>query len=608
MTAGKVSAEMPAPVTVANSEAASRVTPASSRDAIYPRAFSSPRSAGSDAYLSDPLLQKLAEFFQNKGLAALKDEDRRGQWYEDWIAYQKEHRLYATLLSPKELSSVGGEFDLLRYTRFLELFAYFSPAHGYSLQCTFLGLFPILMGSSLELKREAIAALEAGGLLAFAVSERGHGSDLLANEFVVRDLGGGRMVANGAKYYIGNSNSASLISILARKDDASAGTKRAPFVFLALRPRDSKGFGAVRKIHTLGVRAGFVGAFEVKDYEFPAGDLISKGRDAWDAAFGTVTLGKFFLGFGSIGICEHAFEEASTHLHTRLLYGKPAIAMPHLRLAMAQAYARLAAMKLYAYRALDYVQAASASDRRYLLFAAVQKAKVSTEGVKVMALLSECMGAKGFEADTYFEMALRDALLFPSVEGSTHINLGLTARFIPRYFSRPVAELANPKSVTAAEAPPVENAYLMQARTGGLNSVSFPNCLKAYQPLSSVRNVRLFAKQVKAFRLFLRTAHVLRVPLTEDAIALTLGQCLATIAYAQLIAENAVLLAVPQEMVSVIFNLLVSDLSTSALGLAAYPKLARLGRILVRRMVAVPRSSNPDWDWVSERGAGAMQL
>ena len=78
--------------------------------------------------------------------------------------------------------------------------------------------------------------------------------------------------------------------------------------------------------------------------------------------------------------------------------------MPHIRAATAIAFARLTAMKLYAYRALDYLQAAGADDRRYLLFNAVQKARVSTEGVKVMGCSSECIGARGFEADTYFEI------------------------------------------------------------------------------------------------------------------------------------------------------------------------------------------------------------
>src|SRR6476660_2760561 len=135
--------------------------------------------------------------------------------------------------------------------------------------------------------------------------------------------------------------------------------------------------------------------------------------------------------------------------------------MPHIRSMMAQAYARLTAMKLYAYRALDYVHAATAFDRRYLLVAAVQKARVSTEGVQVMALLSECSGAKGFESDTYFEMALRDVHLIPGLEGSTHINLGLTAQFIPKYFAGESANLIDPKSLSAGEAAAGENSYLL---------------------------------------------------------------------------------------------------------------------------------------------------
>src|SRR5205823_11339335 len=198
-----------------------------------------------------------------------------------------------------------------------------------------------------------------------------------------------------------------------------------------------------------------------------------------------VTLGKFFLGFGAVGICEHALEEAAAHLGRRILFGKPALDMPHLRAAAAQAYARLTAMKLYAYRALDYVHAASAADRRYLLFNAVQKAKVSVEGTKVMALLSECIGAKGFEADTYFEMALRDAQLIPGLEGSTHINLGLTAQFISRYCAGDGGNLTEPKSLVAAETSSAENPYLLQAHKVTVNTVDFNHFCNAYQPLMS---------------------------------------------------------------------------------------------------------------------------
>src|SRR4051794_33676782 len=101
-------------------------------ESAWPVAFSAaPAPAGASTL--DPTIRKLIEFFDAKGLAALKREDRQQQWYADWLAYQAEHRLYATLLSPAQYSSPGSQLDLLRLARFLEAFGYFSPAHGYSL-------------------------------------------------------------------------------------------------------------------------------------------------------------------------------------------------------------------------------------------------------------------------------------------------------------------------------------------------------------------------------------------------------------------------------------------------------------------------------------------
>jgi acyl-CoA dehydrogenase len=347
-----------------------------------------------------------------------------------------------------------------------------------------------------------------------------------------------------------------------------------------------------------------VGAFEVTGHDLPDTDVIAEGRDAWDAVIGSVTLGKFFLGFGSIGICEHALQEAAHHLRARVLYGKPVNEMPHIRAKMAQAYARLTAMKLYAYRALDYVQAARADDRRYVLFCAVQKAMVSTEGVKVVGLLAECVGAKAFEADTYLEMALRDAQLIPNLEGSAHINLGTATQLIPRYFARPGAEVTAPASLFAGEMAADENAYLMQARTGSLHTIEFAPFLHAYRPLRSNANVRRFARQARWFGQLVRATPELGASKSETEMSQALGRCAVTIAYGQLLAESARRLAVPAQMISAIFQLLVTDLSTSALALASLPELGAAGRAAARRVVSVPRSTRADWEFVAARMSG----
>jgi acyl-CoA dehydrogenase len=572
--------------------------------------------------LENPSLRLLVAFFQNKGLEALKREDQREEWYPDWIDYQAQHGLYASLLSPQRYSSRGHRLDIGKLARFVETFGYFSPAHAYSLHVSLLGLFPILMSANEALKKEAIAKLEAGGLFAFAVSEKAHGSDLFANEFTVKPTAepgeseapphaGWR--ADGAKHYIGNADTACLISVMAKKaDPKSAGTsKRSPFVFFALRPQEAPAFGNVRKIRTLGVRTAFVGSFEVKDHVFPESDIICQGRSAWDAVRATINFGKFFLGFGAVGICEHALAEAVAHLRRRVLFGKPVTAMPHIRDALVFAFARLTAMKLYAYRALDYLQAASDSDRRYLLWSAVQKAKVSTEGVKVTGLLSECIGAKAFEADTYFEGALRDAQLIPSLEGSTHINFALTAQFTSPYFAGSGCDIPSPPSATLRAADAGENPYWLEGRDRIARTVGFAHFLKAYEPLRAVANVRSFVKQVEEFHAFAAGVSALDprrdgAPAGKDAdmsdagLFIAMGKCLATIAYAQLIAENCVAAEVAPALVSVIFHGLIEDLSTEALKLSALFPTAGAQRAQLKGVVRIPETDAAHLHAVSE--------
>ena len=224
---------------------------------VYPLAFSGPcRSGGAAAYLQDPAARTLLEFFKSKGLAALKDEDRRETWYADWLAFQAKHGLYAAVLSPQHYSTRGSTFDMLRYARFLEVFACCSPAHGYSLHVSFLGLFAVLMGSNDALKRDAVVRLEAGELLAFGVSEQPHGSDLLANEFRITRAAAGHWVANGSKFYIGNANVASIIAVLGREESTGDPPDenrlgRAPFMLIALRPPRSTTAWVEKKIPTL---------------------------------------------------------------------------------------------------------------------------------------------------------------------------------------------------------------------------------------------------------------------------------------------------------------------------------------------------------------------
>ena len=71
--------------------------------------------------------------------------------------------------------------------------------------------------------------------------------------------------------------------------------------------------------------------------------------------------------------------------------------------------------------------------------------------------------------------------------------------------------------------------------------------------------MRLFVNQISAFRRVLRAVGV--ADRADTQLSLAIGECLATIVYGQLIAENAQRLHVADSLVSVIFDLLVHDLN-----------------------------------------------
>src|SRR5210317_251357 len=133
-------------------------------------------------------------------------------------------------------------------------------------------------------------------------------------------------------------------------------------------------------------------------------------------------------------MCTHAFYEAIDHASNRNLYNMYVTDFPHVKRLFTDAWARLVAMKLFALRASDYFRSASADDRRYLLYNAIVKMKVTTEGEEVINLLWDVIAAKGFEKDTFFEMAARDIRALPKLEGTVHVNIALIMKFMASYF------------------------------------------------------------------------------------------------------------------------------------------------------------------------------
>ena len=94
-------------------------------------------------------------------------------------------------------------------------------------------------------------------------------------------------------------------------------------------------------------------------------------------------------------------------------------------------------MKLFGLRGIVYFRSANDNDRRYLLYNPIQKMKVTTQGMKVIDMLLDAVAAKGYEQDTFFELAVRDIGMIPRLEGTTHVNMALIIKFMQNYFFEP---------------------------------------------------------------------------------------------------------------------------------------------------------------------------
>ena len=503
------------------------------------------------------LMLATIEFFESRGKETLKQHDREGRWYSDFLEFVARERVFATLLTPVAEADGDAEkrWDTSRICAFNEITAFYGLPYWYTWQVSILGLGPIWQSANGAAKQRAAKLLDEGSIFAFGLSEKEHGADIYSTDMVLTPDGDG-FRASGGKYYIGNGNLAGMVSVFGRRADVDGPEG---YVFFAA---DSQ-HPAYKLIKNVVNSQSYVSQFELEDYPVSSEDVLHTGPAAFDAALNTVNVGKFNLGFASIGICEHALYEAVTHADARVLYGMTVTNFPHVRQAFTDAYARLVAMKLFGDRAIDYMRSAGPDDRRYLLFNPITKMKVTTEGERVVDLIWDVIAAKGFEKDMYFEMAARDIRALPKLEGTVHVNMALVLKFMAAYLFDP----AEYDAVPSRDDPADDEFLFRQGPARGLGKIRFHDWHAPYERFAHIPNVARFTEQAEGLKALLSTA-----PPSEDQVRdldfmLTLGELFTLVVYGQLILEQAEPSELPADTIDQIFDVLVRDFSAYAVAL-----------------------------------------
>jgi len=518
---------------------------------------------------STEVMRKTIEFFETKGKDKLLADYYDRVWYADFLEFVKANRIFATMCTPAGEGAADGRWDTWRICEFAEILGFYGLQYWYTWQVSVLGLGPIWMSANEAVRRRTAEALEDGGIFAFGLSEKTHGADIYSTDMVLTADGDGWR-ANGRKYYIGNGNAAAIVSTFGRIDGTD------DYVFFAADPRHAN----YHLIKNVVASQNYVSEFELRDYPVTQGDILHRGRGAWDAALNTVNIGKFNLGWASIGICTHALYEAITHASNRVLYKMRVTDFPHVRQNFVDAYCRLVAMKLFALRAADYMRAASNEDRRYLLYNPMVKMKVTTQGEEVINLMWDTIAAKGFEKDMYFSQAAMDIRGLPKLEGTVHVNIALIVKFMPNFFFNP-AEYAPVATQSQAEN---DDFLFQQGGAKGLSQIQFHDYRKAFAGVD-LPNVKRFAEQAEIFRELLTTDPPGPDQMKDIAFLLAGGEIFALVVYAQLILENAPIYGIADPLLDQIFDFMVRDMSKFALQLYTQPTSTEKQMACCQRMI-----------------------
>jgi acyl-CoA dehydrogenase len=496
---------------------------------------------------------KTIEFFETKGKVKLKEDDHARVWYRDFLDFLKKEKIFAQLLTPTKYGLDDNyRWDTWRNCEFNELLGFYGLHYWYTWQVSILGLGPIWMSGNEEAKKQAAKLLNEGAIFAFGLSERDHGADIYSTEMTLTPQPDGTYLANGEKYYIGNGNEAEMVSTFGKMADTG------DYVFFVSNFHH-KQYELIKNIVNV---QSYVADFKLNDYPITEADILKKGPEAWDDMLNTVNVGKYNLGWASIGICTHSFYEAINHASHRKLYGMYVTDMPHVKQMFTDAYVRLVGMKLFGLRCSDYIRTASAEDRRYLLYDPTMKMKVTTQGEEVINLLWDVIAAKGFENDTYFEMAGRDIRALPKLEGTVHVNIMLIVKFMQNYLFNPkeYEELGTVNDRTS------DDFLWEQGPTKGLGKVQFHDYNIAYDKFD-LPNLNIFKEQIRIYKEMLVNATPEKSQGMNPDFTLTVGEMFTLIVYGQLILENAPIHNVDNDIIDQMFECYVRDFSRFALDL-----------------------------------------
>lgn len=291
-----------------------------------------------------------------------------------------------------------------------------------ALVITNLSFMPVWIAGTDQQKRTLIAHMKRGGGLSWGLSERAHGSDLIANEMRAERTEGGWLLS-GEKWLIGNATVADTMVLHARTGERNGPGAYSIFIV------DKWRLGAetveelpVEKLH--GLRALDLSGLRLKGAFVPDSALVGAEGQGLEIALKSTQLARAVISSLSMSSVDTGLRLTLDFTERRVLFGGIVSDVPYSRRQLTEAFADLMVADAVS---LGAVRAIQAAPEQLSVWSSVVKYLAPTLLEKTMSQLNVVLGARYFlRAHPHFgpyQKMLRDLLVANIADGNTVVNL-----------------------------------------------------------------------------------------------------------------------------------------------------------------------------------------
>ncbi|MCI4325657.1 MAG: acyl-CoA dehydrogenase family protein [Thermoplasmata archaeon] len=265
---------------------------------------------------------------------------------------------------------------------------------------------PILLHGTDAQRERLVRPLASGRALgAFALTEPGVGSDAahISTRYSRTPSG---FLLNGSKMFITNGARADVVLAFATRDAAAGAHGVSAFVV----EKGTRGVGTAQKLEKLGLRGSETNELVFQDALVPEENLLGPEGEGLKLALSALTAGRVGIAACALGVARSAFDALQAAAVAEPTDGR--------RSAVAGAFTTLSAARAL----VEKAAAEKDAGRPYVEAASVAKLFASRAAVEIASTAVDVAGPAGVRRGAAPERLLRDARVFPIVEGTTEIQ------------------------------------------------------------------------------------------------------------------------------------------------------------------------------------------